>query len=86
MTAAGQKTDENFFLTGKYREQKTGVFKGKKAGRIFWGKKQPDCQWKRMKRKLPLDRDTCLFVRAPERVQRGNLLAWQYKSQKVEQP
>lgn len=52
MTAAGQKTAENFFLTGKYREQKTGVFKGKKAVRIFQGKKQPACQSRRMKRKL----------------------------------
>lgn len=43
-SAPGQKTAENFFLTGKYREQKTGVFKGKKAVRIFQGKKQPACQ------------------------------------------
>lgn len=33
MTAAGEKTAENFFLTGKYREQEMGIFKG--AGGIL---------------------------------------------------
>lgn len=35
MTAAGEKTAENFFLMGKYREQKKGIFKGKRAGEIL---------------------------------------------------
>lgn len=37
MTAAGEKTPENFFLMGKYGEQKTGIFKGKRAGGILRG-------------------------------------------------
>lgn len=35
MTAAGEKTAENFFLIGKYREQETGIFKGKRGGGIL---------------------------------------------------
>lgn len=41
MTAAGEKTAENFFLVGKYREQKTGIFKGKRAGEILRERNSP---------------------------------------------
>lgn len=58
-TAAGEKTAENFFLTGKYSDQKTGIFKGK---RNTWGKKQG------MRGKRKLDKDIGSSARAPEGV------------------